>query len=337
MKNNDKTGRSLIRAIRGYRPFGLIVALVLLLIVAAVLTPGFFTFSSLSSMLTNNATYAVLAVGILFVLLTGGIDISVGSVLAVSGVTVTRLMVAAPDVPAIVWVAVGIVVGGLCGAVNGLLIGKLHIAPLIVTLGTMYAFRGLSYVISGGKWIFTNQFTAGFLAIAQRNILGLNSIIWWALALLILTGVFLGYTRPGRRLYAIGTSEESAVIAGIRTGNVSVMAYILCGLCAGLAGVLYASNYTLVSADIGNGYEMTAIAICVLGGVSITGGRGRVDGVGIAILLMSVITYLLSLLPGFNVWKESLQGGIILVALLINLFNNRLADKRALEERGKRI
>ena len=332
-----KKAKRVIKSILNYREFGLIVALIILLLIAAIITPAFFSFNSISSMLTNNAVFAILTIGIMFVLLTGGIDISIGAILAVSGVTVTKLMVAYPEIPALLWVVAGVAIGGLCGLLNGFLIGKMKMVPMIVTLGTMYIFRGAAFVISEGAWLFPHVFTQEFMDFSQKRIGGFNAIVWWAVGLFLITGIFLGYFKPGRRLYAIGTNAQSAKVAGINESNVKLMAYILCGACAGLAGVLYSANYAMVNSDIGDGYEMTAIAICILGGVSITGGRGRVDGVVISVILMSVITYLLSLIPGFNVWQKALQGAIIIIAVIVNLTNGRIAEKRALKERGKRI
>jgi len=325
------------KKVLNYRELGLVVALILLLIGAAIFTPSFYSFKSITSMLANNAVYAILTVGIMFVLLTGGIDISIGSILGVSGVVVTRLYLAFPSIPVFVWIIVGIAVGCICGAINGFLVGKMKVLSMIATLGTMYAFRGLAYVISEGKWITPDEFKEGFTNLAQYKIFGLRSIILWAVVVFAVSAFFLGLTRTGRRLYAVGTSEESSVISGINVGKVKFISYVLCGACSGLAGVLYASNYATVSSEIGTGYEMTAIAICILGGVSIVGGRGRIDGIVISTLLMSVITYILSLFPGFNIWQTALQGAIILVAVAVNLFNGRLAFKRELKERDALI
>ncbi len=138
------------KKIINYSELGLIVALILLLVGAKIFTPSFYSFKSVTSMLTNNAVYAILTIGIMFVLLTGGIDISIGSILGVSGVVVTRLLLAFPKVPVFVWIIVGIVIGCICGAINGFLVGKMKVLSMIVTLGTMYAFRGLAFVISDG-------------------------------------------------------------------------------------------------------------------------------------------------------------------------------------------
>ncbi len=332
---NEK--KSILRKIVDYKQFGLLLALAVLLVIAAIVTPSFFSFMSISSMLTNNAVYAILTIGIMFVLLAGGIDLSIGAILAVSGVSVTLLMNANQAVPAILWVFLAVVIGGLCGLFNGLLVGKLRMVPMIVTLGTMYIFRGLAFVISNGAWFFPHHFTESFMAFSQFKILGFSAIVWWMIGLFVVAGFFLAFTRSGRRLYAIGTSPESSKVAGINEGNVKVMSFVLCGACAGLAGVLYSANYAMVNSDIGTGYELTAIATCILGGVSISGGRGRIDGVIISVILMAVISYLLSLLPGFSVWQSALQGAIIIIAVVINLASASMVEKRALKERGMLI
>ena len=330
MKSSRK---SLFSKILNYRQSGLILALIILLIGAGIFTRSFYSLKSISSMLTNNSVYAVLAVGIMFVLLTGGIDISIGSILAVSGVTVTKLATTYQSVSPFIWVITGIAVGCICGLINGYLVGKLKIVPMIVTLGTMYVFRGFAYVISGGKWTFSHKFPDSFMNLTQKTFFGFRFIVLWVIVLFVVSGLFLSFTRPGRRLYAIGTSKESAEISGINTDKFYILAYVLCGACAGLAGVLYSSNYVMVNSDIGTGYEMTAIAICILGGVSITGGRGRIDGLAISSILMSVITYLLSLLENFSVWQNALHGIIILVAVAVNLLSGRIAEKGMLKEK----
>ena len=211
-----KKDNNILKSILNYREFGLIVAFVVLLIAAIFINPAFFDFGNISRTLANNAVYAMMTIGIMFVLLTGGIDISIGSILAVSGVTVTQVMIAFKGLPAIFLILIGVLVGCLCGLLNGFLVGKMKIVPMIVTLGTMYIFRGIAFVISKGEWTFPHLFTEQFTAFSQASILGINAIVYWTIGLFILAGLFLGYTKAGRRLYAIGTSSESAKVAGIK-------------------------------------------------------------------------------------------------------------------------
>ena len=321
------------------RNTGLVVVLILLLILARILTPGMFTPMSMLNMLQNNSVYALLAVAEMVVILTSGIDISIASTLAFVGIVTTSLSCSNPGVPGIVWFLLAIVLGALCGALNGALVGYLHMVPMICTLGTMYIFRGLAFVVSGGQWWFAAQYEElnGYRTFAIGQFLGLPIILWITIILLVVAGLFLGYTSAGRRIYAIGTSRESAAVAGIKEPKVTFYSFVICGAVTGLAGMLYTANYAIGYYGMADGFEMTAIAICVLGGVSITGGKGRMDGVAIGALIMSVITYFISMIPGMSVWQKSLQGGIIIVAVAINYFTEQSAKRQALKERSALI
>lgn len=323
--------------INGYKQIGLIICLIILLIVAALVTPAMYSMDSIVSMLRNNSVYALLAIGMMLIIITGGIDLSVGSTLSMTGVITSLLMNQMSNVPVFIWPIVALLVGGLCGLINGFLIGKLKMIPLIATLGTMYVYRGLSYLISRGEWLFPHQFSEEYLRVADTKILGVYSITWIAIVCFVVIGIFLGYIPAGRRIYAIGTSLESAKVSGINEGNIKLMVYTIGGALAGLAGMLYTANYAICYYGMGLGYEMQAIAICILGGVSIVGGKGRIDGVIIATLIMSIITYFISLLPGFSVWQDAIQGGIIIIAVGINLYIGYRGQKRILKERGTLI
>ncbi|MEF9917117.1 MAG: ABC transporter permease [Lachnospiraceae bacterium] len=328
---------SFLKKVTGNRNFGLIVGFLVLLIVAAIVTPSMYSLTSILNMLRNNAVYGLLAVGSMLVIITGGIDLSVASTLSLAGVICSSLMSNNKDVPAIVWALLGIAVGILCGAFNGFIVGYLKMVPMIATLGTMYIFRGFAFLASGGNWWFPHQFAESYVNFAGGKTFGVYNLLWIVLIVFIVAGIFLGYTALGRRIYAIGTNKESAQIAGIKEAKITFMAFTICGALAGLAGMLYTANYSICYYGMGEGYEMQAIAICILGGVSITGGRGKIDGVVIGFLMMSVITYFISLLPGLSVWQDAIQGAIIIIAVAINIFTARSAEKRVLKERGALI
>ncbi len=334
MKNQN---HSILNKIRNGRNNGLIIAFAALLIMAAILTPSMYSVNSIMNMLQNNAVYMLLAVGVMLVIITGGIDLSIASTLGLSGVICSSLMSKNMDVPAFVWVLLAIFIGAICGAFNGFIVGYLKMVPMIATLGTMYIYRGFAFLASGGEWWFPHQFTEGYLKFATGRIFGVYNILWITVVIFIISGIFLGYTSKGRRIYAIGTNKESAKVAGIHEARVTFMAFTISGALAGLAGMLYTANYAIAYYGMGEGYEMIAIAICILGGVSISGGKGRIDGVIIGALMMSVITYFISLLPGLSVWQNAIQGGIIIIAVAINLFTNLSARKRVLKERGALI
>ncbi len=334
---DKKNNKSFLSKVTASRNFGLVLVLIAILIIAAIITPSLFQWKTFLGMIQNNAVYGLLAIAEMFVIITGGIDISIGALLAFVGVVCTRMQGEYAGVPSIVWVLFALALGGLCGLLNGVLVGYLHIVPMIATLGTMYIYRGLAFLVSGGKWWMPHQFTDSYLNWAVLKILGVPAIIWILIICFIIFGIFLSYTLHGRRIYAIGTSSESAAVAGIKASHVILRAMTLCGMLAGLAGMLYTANYATCVYTIGNSYEMTAIAICVLGGVSITGGRGRMDGVMIAFVLMSFITQFISLLPGLSVWSDAIQGAIIIGAVGLNFFTIRSGEKRALKERDALI
>lgn len=329
--------QSLFKKIMNSRNTGLLIGFAVLLIVAAILTPSMYSVNSILNMLQNNAVYALLAAGMMLVILTGGIDLSVASTLALSGVLCSRLMSENMEVPAIVWVLMSILVGIICGAFNGFLVGYLKMVPLIATLGTMYIYRGFAFLVSGGQWWFPHQFTDGYVNVAIGRTVGLANILWIVVIVYILVGIFLNYMTLGRRIYAIGTNKESSKVAGIKEEKVTLAAYTICGALAGFAGMLFTANYVMCSYSIGDGYEMQAIAICILGGVSINGGRGKIDGVVIGVLMMSVIAYFISLLPGLSVWQNAIRGAIIIIAVGINIYTEKSAQKRVLKERGALI
>lgn len=330
----EKNNNSFWKKCTAYSNFGLLAGLVILLLAAAIFTPKLYSVTSLVSMLQNNSVYAIMTIGMMLILITGGIDLSSGAIMAMVGVITSIGNVSFPNIPGIVWLFASIIIGALAGSINGFLIGKLNMIPMIGTLGTMYIYRGLAFLFSGGEWIFPHQFQDSYSWFAAVKTLGFYNITWIAVIIIVLAGLFLGYTKYGRRIYAIGTNAESAYVAGIKDGNIKIMTYSIAGGLFGLAGMLYTANYKMCYYGQGEGYEMIAIAICVLGGVSISGGRGRIDGVVISILIMSLIYYFTSLLSGLSVWQNAIQGAIIIVAVAVNIITAKLSDRRALKERG---
>ncbi len=166
MRTNNK---STLSKITESRNFGLVLGLIVLLIVAAIITPSMYSLNSILNMLQNNAVYGLLAIGEMMVIITAGIDISIGATLSLTGVICCRLMAENPGVPGIVWLLLSLVIGALCGAFNGLLVGYFKMVPMIATLGTMYIFRGFSFLFSGGEWWFPHQFTEGYMHLRQRR------------------------------------------------------------------------------------------------------------------------------------------------------------------------
>lgn len=326
-----KASSGFLKKVTSYREFGLILAFIVLLIIAAFITPDMYQPIGLHQMLRNYAVYGILAVGMMAVIITGGIDLSIGSSLALAGIISSQLMLS--GMPVVVCLIGGIAVGALCGLINGFLVGKLHILPLIATLATMYIFRGIAYIDSGGAWLMPNVFKPDFTVVAMGTPLGIYNILVIYIAVLIVFGIFFSKMKLGRRIYAVGSNQESAQVAGINIGNIKMAAYLIMGVLAGLSGFLYVANYSVWEPQTGTGIEMEVIAICILGGVNILGGSGKIGGVIIATLMMSVLSYFLSMLPGMSVWKMALQGAIIIIAVAINIVTNKLSVSSALKAR----
>lgn len=200
---------------------------------------------------------------------------------------------------------------------------------MIATLGSQYVIRGCAFLVSNGAYIFPHQVSESFQSIATGKLLGFQAILWYAVVVMILAAIFLGRTMLGRHVYAIGSNMESARIAGLNTGRISITAYMISGFLAAFAGVMYIANFATVNYQAANGYEMTAIAISILGGASVTGGKGQVSGLVLSVMMIAVINSFLSMLPGMNLWSDAIQGLIILVAVVLN---KSLAQREHLQE-----
>jgi len=331
-KDNTQSGIvRLVKVITGYREFGMLIAFAVLLIIAAIITPSMYSLNSLLAMLRNYSIYGIMAAGMMGVIITGGIDLSVGSTLAFSGAVAALMIIA--GFPVAVCILAAVLIGCLCGAVNGMLIGKFKMLPMMATLSTMYIYRGVAYLVSGGAWMMPHQFPEAYTKVAGGQILGIFNILWILALVFVAAHIFYSKTRPGRRIYAVGSSPESAAIVGLKNDWILLIAYTIMGALAGLTGFLYTANYAVWEPAVGGGMEMDVIAICILGGVSIRGGVGKIGGLTVAMLMMSVMSYFLSMIPGMSVWKMAIQGGIIIIAVAVNIFTGTLSEKRILRAR----
>ncbi len=316
-----------------FRELGLLIFLIVLCVVFQAINPTFFTWENLADMLRNTSILAILAVGMMMVMITGGIDLSVGAIVALAGMVSALTVQYVPQLPAVVAILIGMGVGIGCGAVNGVLVAKGRIIPIIATLGMMNVFRGLTYLISGSKWVSAHQMSDGFKSIATSGIGPLNTLIIIAVVVVLIFYYFLNYNRTGRYIYAVGSNPESAVITGIKKDRILIMSYTLLGLLTGLAGVLWVAKFASAQGDTATGYEMNVIAACVLGGVSVSGGTGKVGGLLLGVLLLGVLQNALPLINVSTFWEDFIQGIIILVAILLNISVKRRADKNALKRR----
>jgi ribose transport system permease protein len=299
-----KTDRSLL--ING----SFVVAFVVLLIVAATTTDAFFTQDNVTNMLKQSVTTGLLALGMLFVILTGGIDLSVGSIVALAGIMAAGLAGSMP-IPLAMIVAVAAAVA--CGAINGVLVARFRLAPFVVTLAALTTIRGLAYVYSETPITPTET---GFLWIGTESIGPIPVATAIVVAAFALAWLFLTRTGAGRAIVAIGGNKEAVRLAGISVPRHILTTYMISGFLAGLAGVILASRVGIAQPSVGVAFELNAIAACVIGGASLAGGRGSVVGTLGGVVLLALIDNLLTLYDVQSYWQQVLKGLIIVAVVL---------------------
>jgi ribose transport system permease protein len=303
--------------IKRFLPF---VSLVLLCVVIAALEPRFLSAGNLAGVARQTAVIIVIAMGMTIVMVSGGIDLSVGSVMALSGVAGALAMVA--GAPIILGIATAIAAGALCGLATGAAIASLRIPPFIVTLGAMGIYRGLTLLITDGKAVVGVPSRFGYLA--EGNLLGVVPVPLLIVVLVaVATPFLLGSTQPGRYCYAIGSNVEAARYAGIRVSRYQILFYALLGLLTGLAGSIESARLVTGQPTAGEGYELRVIAAVVIGGGSLSGGQGTVIGTIIGALIMGVLANGANLLGISSFAQQVVIGAVIVLAVTFDEFQRR--------------
>jgi ribose/xylose/arabinose/galactoside ABC-type transport system permease subunit len=294
---------------------GLTIALAALMIGLAVVRPNFLTLGNLVNLVRQISINGILAVGVTYVLLTGGVDLSLGSMVALTGVIAA--MFAHPGQHGLlVPVLIGVLAGALCGSANGLMVTRGRMAPFVVTLGMMTSARGLALLLSGGRPV--SNLSTGFTRIGSGDFAGVPAPTWILLAVALASHVFLRHMRMGRHVYAVGGNEHAARASGVNVRGVKMASYTICGAMAGLAGVVLAARITTGQPNAGIGYELDAIAAVVIGGTSLSGGVGSVSGTILGALLIGVINNGLDLLNVSSYYQQVIKGLIIVGAVWLD-------------------
>ncbi|WP_375230164.1 ABC transporter permease [Roseobacter sp. S98] len=296
----------------------LCAAIILLLVLISTRFPAFAAPSNLARVFNDTSPLILLAIGQMIVILTKCIDLSVAANLALTGMVVAMINVAAPGLPVPVIIAVAIGLGTFLGMINGLLVWKLAIPPIVVTLGTMTIFRGIIFVISDGKWVNSHEISEPFKAFTRAEFLGLPTMSWIALAAVILFSVIMTRTTLGRAFYAAGGNPHAATYAGINVGRSQFWAFTISGALAGLTGYLWVSRYAVAYVDLAGGFELDVVAACVIGGVAIMGGVGTVAGAMLGALFLGVIKNALPVVDISPFWQLAISGGAIIIAVALN-------------------
>ncbi len=315
------------------REFGLLLFIIVLCILVQLRNASFLTVQNIMDILTNTAILSILSLGMMMVLITRGIDLSIGATIAFSGMVTALTVSRYPGLSPFIAILEGMALGGIFGAIIGMLVAKFSILPIIASLGMMNIIRGLTYIVSGGKWVSSYQMSTGFKLIATGKTLGLNNLIVIAVVLHIIFYYFINHTRTGRRIYAVGSNPEAAEISGIPKTEIIWLVYTLMGVIAGLAGVLWVAKFASAQGDTALGYELNVIAACVLGGVSMSGGAGKLSGLILGTILLGILNNALPLINVSPFWQQAIQGFTILAAIITNVLVKRNTDRTALKRR----
>lgn len=300
---------------------GPVIALVALIIVVSVMNPSFLATDNLLNLLRQVSINALIAFGMSFVILTGGIDLSVGSTLALSGALVAGLI--AKGISPILAIIIGMLLGAFLGMINGLLITKGGMAPFIATLATMTIYRGSTLVYTDGNPITGIGDSFLFQYIGRGYLFGIPFPIIIMLVSFLILYILLHKTAFGKKTYAVGGNLKAASIAGVKTDKVQTLIYTLSGLMASVAGIILTSRLNSAQPTAGQAFEMDAIAAVVLGGTSLSGGKGRLFGTLMGALIIGTINNGLNLLGVSSFYQQIVKGLVIIIAVLLDRKNNK--------------
>lgn len=324
--------KSIIKKLTGSREALLLVVLVLLCAAVSLRSPSFLSVQSIMEMLKNNAVTMIMSLGMLCVMLVGGIDISIMSTLAFAGMSVGMLLKYGHVSSTLLCFLIAMAIGILCGFLVGIVISRATVPPIIATMGFMYIYRALAYLVGNSEWAGADALGA-FKDFALGNILGLNNVIWVTVICYVVFFFFMKWTRTGRKIYAVGSNPSAAEVSGINVKNIKLLVYSIMGFLGGLGGALAVSIYASAQPNMQYGKEMDVIAACVIGGVSMSGGRGTVIGALLGSLILSVIAKALPIIGFESIYQNTIKGVIILGVVIVNVVMQRASDKNNLKGR----
>lgn len=319
------------------RELGIAIFLIVIVIGVSIRNPVFFTLDNFHDISLDVAILAIVAVGEMLIMLTGGIDISIGSGIGLSGMIVALFIMDHQSIHPLVSVLMGGVIGAGLGCINGLLVVKMKIPPIITTLGTMSIFRGLTfiinYTINNGQWVGADKYSDAFKTFTRDTWFLVPNLLLIMIIVYIVGYFFLNHTVTGRKIYAVGSNAEGAKFAGIIVARIKFLPYLITGVLVGIGGVLWVSRYTSAQTDSAQGFEFMAITAVVIGGVKATGGSGSIFGVLIGAVLIGVINNALNIIHISPFWKLAINGAIILAAVIVDKLISDSVNKTLIARR----
>jgi rhamnose transport system permease protein len=330
-------GRSVLErlgiALARYREVSLLIVMLVLGAIVAIQAPQFLSASNLAQVSTLASIIAIAAVGQALVIFTRNIDLSIESTIGLVAFVVADMLAnRVLDVP--LAMAAGVGLGLLLGMGNGVLVAVFRIPAIVATLGTLSIYRGLAFLMAGGKQVTLTQLPDGYTDIARASLLGVPVFVLIAVAIVAIVGVSLRRLRIGRQVYAVGSNPEAAAILGIRTGLVIFGAFAAAGLLAGVAGVMWGMYFGTINATAATGSVLQVVAACVVGGVAIFGGSGTVVGAGLGALFLGFIQNALIILRLSQFWLGAIFGAVILLAVAADAIILRRLQRSRSGRRG---
>lgn len=316
------------------REWLLLTIIVIIALGVGLRAPVFLSWRNGMDIANDSAILAILVMGQMLVLLTRGIDLSVASNLALTGMACALVGKAFPGVSIFVLIVLALFVGALLGGLNGWLITRFDLPPIVVTLGTLSAYRGGIFVASNGAWVSDQDIHIAIKGLPREDWLGLPALVWFALVVVSATAVFLRLRKEGREIYALGGNPHAATYVGISVPSRLLLVYTISGMLAGLAGLLWVGRYSIAYTELAAGYELTVIAACVIGGISIGGGVGTVWGAVLGVLFIGVINGALPVIQVSPFWQQAIAGAVILISVAVNARSERRAGRQILERQG---
>jgi erythritol transport system permease protein len=322
------------------------IALILVFIVFTVLSPGFISTDSIVIISKQVAVNALLAIGMTFVILTGGIDLSVGSIVGMTAMIAGGLINEGINLPQLgiivfphTWMilVISLAIGTLMGAISGWIITRFNVAPFIATLGMLYVGRGIAGLRNNG-YTFPNLIgrpeygNTGFPILGAGNFLGINYSIWLMVAFAVVAYIVASRLPFGRHVYAIGGNERAAELSGVRVNRTKVIVYSISGFCSAMVGLIIASKLVAAHPATGDSFELNAIAAVVLGGTSLAGGRGSIGGTLIGAFVIGVLGDGLNRMGVSSFWQQVIKGAVIVLAVIIDQVQARMQERIALQK-----
>ncbi len=295
-----------------------VVVLLILVVTMSFLSDRFLTWSNIITVLRQTSINAVIATGMTFAILIGGIDLSVGSVLAISGAIAASLVASGMNIVLVILIT--LLIGLIIGLLNGLLISKGRLQPFIATLGTMTLLRGLTLVYTQGRpiSIFGSDTSAVFSKIGTGYFLGIPIPVYIMLVVFFISWYTLNHLKIGRYTYALGSNEEATMYSGIKTDSIKLFVYAVAGVLAALAGIIVTARLGSAQPTAGSGYELDAIAAVVIGGTSMAGGIGTIFGTAIGAMIIGILNNALNMLQVSSYYQDVAKGVVILIAVLLD-------------------